>query len=475
MLLGLLAVAIFLAAWQAVFLFVPFNPLFISKPDLIAKALVFLLVSGDMLRDLAISAVPFFYGFIAAVVVGVPLGVVMGWRAPVRYTLDPLMTIFYASPLVALAPLVIVFFGVGVSGKAIIIFLLAVFPFIFNAQAGVRAIDPLLINVVRSMGGTEWDLYRKVLVPGVLPYIVAGARIAVGRGLIGILVGEFFAASEGIGYAIARFGDLFALDKMFACIFAIMVIAVVLTEGIRFAERCGVSVAGGTMTDTAALPADLAEAAPARSLWRRMEPTILGTAGIAVLLLAWELVPRIITLKAGTKLFFTTPSQIAGTLWRLFATGEIWGPLGVSAEAFLVGLAARGRRRAAARRADRPLAHAQRHARSVRHRVQRHAAAGVPAAGDAVARPRAVDQGRHRLHRRAVSDPDQHLRGRAQRRPHADQRGALVRRQRMGRGAPRGGAERDAVHHRGLAAGRSAAPCWAWWWRSSSARSPASA
>ena len=236
-LLGLLAVAIFLAAWQAAFLVFPFNPLFISKPDLIWRAFLSLLQSGDLLRDLAISAVPFLYGFSAAVLVGVPLGIVMGWRERVSYALDPIMTVFYASPLVALAPLVIVFFGVGVSGKAIIIFVLAVFPFIFNAQAGVRAVDPLLINVVRSMGGSEWDLYRKVIAPGVLPYIVAGARIAVGRGLIGILVGEFFAASEGIGYAIARFGDLFALDKMFACIFAVMVIAVVLTEGIRWAER----------------------------------------------------------------------------------------------------------------------------------------------------------------------------------------------------------------------------------------------
>jgi ABC-type nitrate/sulfonate/bicarbonate transport system permease component len=236
-LLGFLAVAIFLAAWQAVFLFVPFNKLFVSKPDLIWDALVELIVSGDLLRDLAISAVPFVYGFSAAVVVGVTLGIVMGWRQRVAYALDPIMTIFYASPLVALAPLVIVFFGVGVSGKAIIIFLLSVFPFIFNAQAGVRAVDRLLINVVRSLGGSERDLYLKVIVPSVLPYIVAGARIAVGRGLIGILVGEFFAASEGIGYAIARFGDLFALDKMFACILAIMVIAVVLTEGIRWAER----------------------------------------------------------------------------------------------------------------------------------------------------------------------------------------------------------------------------------------------
>ena len=236
-LLGCLAVAVFFAAWQAVFLLVPFNPLFISKPNLIAESLVDLLVSGDLLRDLAISAVPFVYGFSAAVVVGVVMGIVMGWRTRVGYALDPLMTMFYASPLVALAPLVIVFFGVGVTGKAIIIFLLSVFPFIFNSQAGVRAVDPLFINVVRSLGGSERDLYLKVIVPSVLPYIVAGARIAVGRGLIGILVGEFFAASEGIGYAIARFGDLFALDKMFACILSIMVIAVAMTEGIRWAER----------------------------------------------------------------------------------------------------------------------------------------------------------------------------------------------------------------------------------------------
>lgn len=237
LLLGMLSVALFLAAWQAVFLIVPFNPLFISKPNLIAASLYEMIVSGELFHDLAVSAVPFTYGFSAAIVVGVTLGIVMGWRQRVSYALDPLMVVFYASPLVALAPLVIVFFGVGVSGKAIIIFLLSVFPFIFNAQAGVRAVDRLLINVVRSLGGTEKDLYLKVLVPSVLPYIVAGARIAIGRGLIGVLVAEFFAASEGIGYAIARYGDLFALDRMFACIVAVMMIAVVMTEGIRWAER----------------------------------------------------------------------------------------------------------------------------------------------------------------------------------------------------------------------------------------------
>jgi taurine transport system permease protein len=236
-LLGGLSVVLFFAAWQAIFLVVPFDPLFISKPSLIASGLVDLITSGDLLRDLAVSAVPFLYGFSAAVVIGVPLGIVMGWRMRVGYALDPLMTVFYASPLVALAPLVVIFFGVGVGGKTLIIFFLSVFPFIFNAYAGVHAVDRLLINVVRSLGGSERDLYFKVIFPSTLPYIVAGARIAVGRALIGVLVGEFFAASEGIGYAISRFGDIFALDRMFACIIVIMIIAVVLTEGIRWTER----------------------------------------------------------------------------------------------------------------------------------------------------------------------------------------------------------------------------------------------
>jgi ABC-type nitrate/sulfonate/bicarbonate transport system permease component len=236
-LLGSLSVVLFFAAWQAMFLVVPFDPLFISKPSLIASGLVDLITSGDLFRDLAVSAVPFLYGFSAAVVIGVPLGVVMGWRVRVGYALDPLMTVFYASPLVALAPLVVIFFGVGIGGKTLIIFLLSVFPFIFNAYAGVRAVDRLLINVVRSLGGSERDLYFKVILPSILPYIVAGARIAVGRALIGVLVGEFFAASEGIGHAISRFGDIFALDRMFACIIVIMIIAVVLTEGIRWTER----------------------------------------------------------------------------------------------------------------------------------------------------------------------------------------------------------------------------------------------
>jgi NitT/TauT family transport system permease protein len=238
LLLGGAAVIVFFAIWEAVLTWVvPLNPMFISKPSLIFSAFVTLGDSGRLVDDLLVSAQPFAIGFAAAVAVGVVLGIVMGWRVRVGYALDPLLTALYASPLVALAPLVIIFFGVGVPGKAILIFALSVFPFIFNTYAGVKSVDPLLINVVRSLGGGERDLYLKVIVPSVLPFIVAGARYGVGRALVGIIVGEFFAATAGIGYSIAKFGDLFALDRMFVCILTMMAIAVVFTEGIRWAER----------------------------------------------------------------------------------------------------------------------------------------------------------------------------------------------------------------------------------------------
>jgi len=138
--------------------------------------------------------------------------------------------------LVALAPLLIIFFGVGLLGKAVLVFLLAVFPFIFNTSAGVKSADPLLINVVRSFGGKELDLYLKVILPGTFPYIVAGTRLAIGRGLVGIIVGEFYAASEGIGFAIQNYGDTYRLPDMFVGIIVLSAIAVALTELLRKAE-----------------------------------------------------------------------------------------------------------------------------------------------------------------------------------------------------------------------------------------------
>ncbi len=235
--LGLLSVALFVAAWELLLTYVvPLNPFFFTKPSLIAAAFKEQLFDGKLWRDLAISSRAFVWGFTCAVAVGIPLGAVMGWRRRVEYTLDPFLTALYASPLVAIAPLIIIVFGVGLPAKAVLVFLLSVFPFVFNTFAGVKSADPLLINVVRAFGGKERDLYLKVILPGALPYIAAGARLGIGRALVGIIVGEFYAASEGIGFAISQAGDTYRLPDMFVGIIMMSLIAVLLTEIMRKLE-----------------------------------------------------------------------------------------------------------------------------------------------------------------------------------------------------------------------------------------------
>ena len=235
--IGLGSAAFLVLAWELILTYVvPLDPFFFTKPSLIATAFRDQLQGSKLWHDLAVSSRAFLWGFSAAVVIGIPMGLVMGWRRRVEYALDPFLTALYASPLVALAPLLIIIFGVGVLGKAALVFLLAVFPFIFNAFAGVKATDPLLISVIRAFGGGEKDLYLKAILPSTLPYIIAGARIAIGRALVGIIVGEFYAASEGIGFAISQAGDTYRLPDMFVGIIILSIIAVALTGLMRKLE-----------------------------------------------------------------------------------------------------------------------------------------------------------------------------------------------------------------------------------------------
>ena len=235
--LALCSVLFLIGTWEFALTYLfPLDPFFFTKPSLIGAAFKEQVQGGKLWHDLAVSSRAFLWGFTFAVIVGIPVGLVMGWRKRVEYALDPFLTALYASPLVALAPLFIIVFGVGVLGKAALVFLLAIFPFIFNTFAGVKSTDALLINVIRSFGGTEKDLYLKVILPSTMPYIIAGARIAIGRGLVGIIVGEFYAASEGIGFAISQAGDTYRLPDMFVGIIILSLIAIILTELMRKLE-----------------------------------------------------------------------------------------------------------------------------------------------------------------------------------------------------------------------------------------------
>src|ERR1041385_270511 len=138
LILGASSFIVLVAAWELLLTYlIPLNPFFFTKPSLIAAAFRDQITTGKLWHDLGVSSRAFILGFSAAVVIGIPLGIVMGWKRRVEYTLDPFLTALYASPLVAVAPLLIIFFGVGLTGKAVLVFLLAVFPFVFNVFAGV--------------------------------------------------------------------------------------------------------------------------------------------------------------------------------------------------------------------------------------------------------------------------------------------------------------------------------------------------
>jgi ABC-type nitrate/sulfonate/bicarbonate transport system permease component len=214
--LGFSAVFIFLTAWELVGnTFQLINPMFMSAPSLIWKAAVQLFASGEIWNDLRVSGIEFAWGYFLSAVVGVPFGIACGWYKKFAYTFDPFINAMNATPRVALLPLVIIWLGIGILSKVGIIFLGAVFPILINARDGVKTTPYNLLTAARSFGASEWQIFRSVVLPSTVPFIITGLRLGVGRALIGVMVGELYAATAGIGFMITVAGATFQTDKVF--------------------------------------------------------------------------------------------------------------------------------------------------------------------------------------------------------------------------------------------------------------------
>ena len=244
--LGTSAVIIFMLVWEfmggalSVYNPIPFlriNPMFMSAPSLIFKAAVAMFSSGEIYHDLKISSIEFFWGYTLAVVIAVPFGVITGWYKRASYIVDPFVNAMNATPRVALLPLVIIWLGIGILSKVGIIFLGAVFPMLINARDGVKTTPLNLINAARSFGASEWQVFRSVVFPSSLPFVITGLRIAVGRALVGVLVGELYAATAGIGFMITVAGATFQTDKVFVGVLIFAISGIILTEIINRIER----------------------------------------------------------------------------------------------------------------------------------------------------------------------------------------------------------------------------------------------
>lgn len=222
--LGGVASIIFLAIWELVGNVLQLiNPMFMSAPSLIAKAGFDMFVSGEIYHDLYVSGVELFWGYLLSVVVAVPFGIAVGWYKKLSYIFDPFINAMNATPRVALLPLVIIWLGIGLLSKVGIIFLGAVLPILVNTRDGVKTTPAGLINAARSFGASEWQIFKSVVLPSTVPFVLTGLRLGIGRALVSVMVGELYAATAGIGFMITVAGATFQTDKVFVgvLIFAI--------------------------------------------------------------------------------------------------------------------------------------------------------------------------------------------------------------------------------------------------------------
>jgi NitT/TauT family transport system permease protein len=236
--LGGAAFATFLILWELTGnTFQWINPMFMSAPSLIFKAAVEMFRSGDIYHDLYVSGVEFLGGYFLAAAVGIPFGIIVGWYKRASYLFDPFINAMNATPRVALLPLVIIWLGIGILSKVGIIFLGAVFSILINTRDGVKTTPVNLLNAARSFGASEWMVFKTVVFPSTIPFILTGLRLAVGRALVGVLVGELYAATAGIGFMITVAGATFQTDKVFVGVLIFAVSGMIGMELLTKIER----------------------------------------------------------------------------------------------------------------------------------------------------------------------------------------------------------------------------------------------
>jgi NitT/TauT family transport system permease protein len=229
------SVAVLLLLWE--FFGKNINPVFGSYPSQIALAFLDLAQSGKLWTALLESLQPFVVGYGLAILIGVPLGLVIGRFRLAEASLGIYVTAGYAMPLVALVPLLVLWLGLGFKVKAAIVFLMALFPICINTWLGVTAVPKTLIEVGKSFVAPDSVILRRIILPATLPYIMAGIRLAVGRAVVAMVIAEFFTSISGLGAIIINSANNFDTATMFVPIVVLMVLAIGLNSLIGVIER----------------------------------------------------------------------------------------------------------------------------------------------------------------------------------------------------------------------------------------------
>jgi NitT/TauT family transport system permease protein len=226
-----------LAIWEFIGAYVVKNTLFLATPSSSLFALGEMWMKGVLQKAMVISGEEFLIGFVIAVIAGTLIGLLTASFENLSLVLTPWISGFYASPIVALAPLLILWFGVGIWSKIAVVISLVIFPMIINTEAGIKHTDPQLIEAARSFGASRIQIFEKVSLPSALPYIIAGLRLGVGRGLIGVVIGELAGARGGLGYLINNASQVFNMPELFASVIVLATVGILLTASFQYLER----------------------------------------------------------------------------------------------------------------------------------------------------------------------------------------------------------------------------------------------
>jgi NitT/TauT family transport system permease protein len=210
---------------------------FFVSPWQVVESFAELYRSGELVRNCYFSFLEFFYGFLLSVVVGVPFGFLMATQEKLNNFLDPWVSCIYATPRVALAPIVVVWFGLGIFPTSLVVFLGAVFPILLNTYTGIKSVRRNLIDVVRAFGGSRRQIFLKVMIPDATPAIIAGMRLGVGRAVIGVVVGELFGAEAGLGSMVYLYSQRFQPGPVFVGIVILVVFGILTFVAVEKLQR----------------------------------------------------------------------------------------------------------------------------------------------------------------------------------------------------------------------------------------------
>jgi len=227
---------VFIGLWELLPALGVIDPFYVSSPARIVKAGQWLFAHG-LWHDIWVSLGEFTLGMLLAIVLGVGVGFLVGWYRTLNVMFEPFITLLNATPRIALLPLIILWMGIGMQSKVAAVFLGAFFPIAITVMKGVHNVDETLLRCSHSFGATDHQVILTLVAPSSVPFLVAGLHIAVGRGLVGMVIGEMMAAQAGVGFMMSRSASLFQTDKVFVGLILLAGFGYFLTEVLKLFEK----------------------------------------------------------------------------------------------------------------------------------------------------------------------------------------------------------------------------------------------